>query len=140
LKFPDSFAFWKEHSCAPVRSHRLEERDQIVWIRMGSTASSQPATECAPAWPWHSDPDYGCRGDTHHYKAPYQLIHDSLLDLSHLGYAHLKTIGGNAAVHTGPDLPVEARGDTVRVVRHVPGSQPPPTDLEAWPFAGAIDR
>ncbi len=42
----------------------------------------------APEHRWHDDPLYQFKGDVYHYKAPYQLIHDNLLDLSHLGYVH----------------------------------------------------
>jgi vanillate O-demethylase monooxygenase subunit len=112
---------------ACVREYTVEERDQVVWIWMGADTP----TERAPAWPWHTDPAYGFKGDTVHYKAPFQLIHDNLLDLSHLGYVHLKTIGGNAAVHTSADMQVESRGDSVRVVRHMPACEPPPTYLRS---------
>src|SRR5690348_17407733 len=56
-------------------------------FRSGSTVESRP-TSAAPAHPWHDDPAYRFKGDVYHYKAPYQLIHDNLLDLSHLGYVH----------------------------------------------------
>ncbi len=65
---------------------------------------------------------------------------DGFLDLSHLGYVHTKTIGGNAKIHVQADMTVETGPDTVRVVRHMRDSQPPPTYLEAWPFPGKIDR
>jgi vanillate O-demethylase monooxygenase subunit len=124
---------------ACVRAYPLQERNQIIWIWMGRTAESLPTGE-APAHPWHDDPLYEFMGDLYHYKAPYQLIHDNLLDLSHLGYVHTKTIGGNAKIHVKPEMSVEDGPDWVRVVRHMRGSEPPPTYSEAWPFAGRIDR
>jgi vanillate O-demethylase monooxygenase subunit len=75
-----------------------------------------------------------------HYDAPYQLVHDNLMDLSHLGYVHLKTIGGNARAHMSAPTKVMQEGDTVKVVRHLLGSAPPPTYSQAWPFTGRIDR
>lgn len=124
---------------ACVRAYPIEERNQIVWIWMGRTAESQP-TGPAPEHPWHDDPRYQFKGDVYHYKAPYQLIHDNLLDLSHLGYVHTRTIGGNAKIHVTADMTVTDGPDWVRVVRHMRDSQPPPTYLDAWPFAGKIDR
>lgn len=124
---------------ACVRSYPVQERDSIVWIWMGSSAESQPTSE-APAYRWHSEPGYTFKGDVYHYAAPYQLIHDNLLDLSHLGYVHLKTIGGNARVHMNAAMTVEDGPDWVRAVRHMPNSDPPPTYSQAWPFAGKIDR
>ena len=124
---------------ARVKSYTLVEKDQILWIWMPQQEGAAPSCE-APDYPIHSDPRYTYRGDVFHYDAPYQLIHDNLLDLSHLGYVHLKTIGGNAAVHMSAELKVEAAGDQVRVLRYMPDSVPPPTYLGAWPFAGRIDR
>jgi vanillate O-demethylase monooxygenase subunit len=124
---------------ACVRAYPLQERNQIVWIWMGRTPQSQPTSD-APAHAWHDDPLYQFKGDVYHYKAPWQLIHDNLLDLSHLGYVHTRTIGGNASIHFKPEMTVADGPDWVRVVRHMHNSEPPPTYLEAWPFAGPIDR
>jgi phenylpropionate dioxygenase-like ring-hydroxylating dioxygenase large terminal subunit len=126
---------------ACVRAFPVEERNQIVWIWMGRTPDSQP-TEPAPAHPWHDDPAYQFSGDRMSYQAPYQLIHDNLLDLTHLGYVHTRTIGGNAAVHVSAEMTIEDGPDWVRVVRHMRNCAAPPTYLEAWPFTGngMIDR
>ena len=124
---------------ACVKSFDLRERDQILWIWMGATPDSVPVQE-PPAYPVHGDARYRFGGDVYHYDAPYQLIHDNLLDLSHLGYVHLKTIGGNAGVHMNAELKVRQEGDSVTVLRWMPDSDPPPTYAAAWPFAGRIDR
>jgi phenylpropionate dioxygenase-like ring-hydroxylating dioxygenase large terminal subunit len=124
---------------ARVAAYPVQERDQIVWIWMGSTPESKPTTD-APSYRWHSDARYRFGGGVFHYDAPYQLIHDNLLDLSHLGYVHLKTIGGNAKLHMNADLSVTSDGDFVKVVRKMPASDPPPTYTAAWPFKGKIDR
>jgi phenylpropionate dioxygenase-like ring-hydroxylating dioxygenase large terminal subunit len=126
-------------SRAKVQSYPLVERDQILWVWVGSTPDAQPQDE-PPAYPVHSDPRYKFGGDSYHYDAPYQLIHDNLLDLSHLGYVHLKTIGGNPSVHMNAKVDVTQEGDVVKVVRLMPGSEPPPTYAQAWPFKGRIDR
>jgi phenylpropionate dioxygenase-like ring-hydroxylating dioxygenase large terminal subunit len=124
---------------ARVRHYPLVERDQILWVWIGSTPDAQPADQ-PPAYRFHSDPRFKFGGASYHYDAPYQLIHDNLLDLSHLGYVHLKTIGGNPSVHMNADLRVTQEGDSVKVVRLMPGSHPPPTYSQAWPFTGLIDR
>jgi len=124
---------------ARVKSYILSEKDDILWIWMPKQEGAAPTHE-APDYSVHRDPRYRFRGDVFHYQAPYQLIHDNLLDLSHLGYVHLKTIGGNAALHMNAALKVEASGDQVRVLRHMPDSEPPPTYTGAWPFKGRIDR
>lgn len=124
-------------ACVP--SYPLRERDQILWVWIGAAPDSQPQDE-PPAYPFHSDPAYKFGGGVYHYDAPWQLIHDNLLDLSHLGYVHLKTIGGNPTLHMNAQLQVDSVGDTVRVVRLMPESDPPPTYAAAWPFKGKIDR
>jgi vanillate O-demethylase monooxygenase subunit len=53
---------------------------------------------------------------------------------------HVKTIGGNPGVHMNAEVKVSGQGNTVRVVRLMPGSEPPPTYSAAWPFQGKIDR
>lgn len=126
-------------SKARVRSYPLVERDQVLWIWIGATPDDKPVNQ-PPAYGVHSDPRYEFGGDVYHYDAPWQLIHDNLLDLSHLGYVHLRTIGGNAKVHMNAELKVEQDGDKVRVIRWMPHSEPPPTYTAAWPFAGRIDR
>ena len=121
---------------ACVRSHPLVERDQILWVWVGE---GEPAGE-PPAYRWHTDPRYTFGGDSFHYDAPWQLIHDNLLDLSHLGYVHTRTIGGNPKLHMNARLRTEGEGEVVRVIRHMPDSEPPPTYTAAWPFRGRIDR
>ena len=88
----------------------------------------------------HGDPRYKFGGGSYHYDAPYQLIHDNLLDLSHLGYVHLKTIGGNPTLHMNAKLERDAGRGPGAVVRLMPDSDPPPTYTAAWPFQGRIDR
>lgn len=124
---------------ARVPSYVLRERDQILWIWFGNTSDARPTDE-PPPYGVHSDPRYKFGGDCFHYDAPYQLIHDNLLDLSHLGYVHPKTIGGNPGLHMNAQLKVSQQGEVVRVVRLMPASEPPPTYSAAWPFKGRIDR
>jgi len=126
-------------SKACVRSYHVAERNQIVWIWMPAAAGDPPSVE-PPAYPHHDDPRYRFGSGMYHYQAPWQLIHDNLLDLSHLGYVHLKTIGGDAHLHMNAGMKVTQDGDSVKVVRLMPGSTPPPTYRAAWPFGDKCDR
>lgn len=126
-------------SKAKVPAYHVRERDQIVWIWFGSEVTSTPDCE-PPEYDVHSSGRYVFDGSVYHYDAPYQLIHDNLMDLSHLGYVHLKTIGGNARIHMNAEMKVESEGDMVRVVRYMPDSVPPPTYTAAYPFKGNVDR
>ena len=124
---------------AKVPAYHVKERDQIIWIWFGSTDKQEPASE-PPAYDIHTKGEYLFEGDVYHYDAPYQLIHDNLLDLSHLGYVHLHTIGGNAKIHMNAQMRVESDEATVKVTRHLPDSVPPPTYTAAYPFHGKVDR
>lgn len=128
---------------ARVEAYPVREQDQMIWIWFGAEAAaqtpSQPSHE-PPQYKIHSDSRYEFRGDVYHYAAPWQLIHDNLLDLSHLGYVHLKTIGGNARLHMNAETRVESDGDSVRVLRYMPDSVPPPTYTSAWPLKERVDR
>ena len=124
---------------AKVKSYHVSEKNHIIWIWMPKVDGSGPTVE-APSYTFHDDPRYKWGSGQYHYKSPWQLIHDNLLDLSHLGYVHLKTIGGNAKLHMSAQMNVSQEGDTVKVVRLMPGSTPPPTYKAAWPFADKCDR
>ena len=124
---------------ARVAAYKAVQRNQIVWIWMGADAASEPS-EAPPEYAVHDDPQYKYKGGVFHYDAPYQLIHDNLLDLSHLGYVHVKTIGGNPKLHMEAPTTVQSDGDQVRVVRWMKSSTAPATYSAAWPFKDLIDR
>jgi phenylpropionate dioxygenase-like ring-hydroxylating dioxygenase large terminal subunit len=122
-----------------VKKYQVLEQDAIVWIWFGSEGNEIP-TEKPPKYSFHTDDGYVYDGDVYHYKAPYQLIHDNLLDLSHLGYVHVHTIGGDAHTHMNAKLISETRGESVFIKRYLPNSTPPPTYVAAYPFNGKVDR
>lgn len=124
---------------ARVAAYTVKEQDSLIWIWFGTEKDSTPDCD-PPHYPVHADDRYRYGGDVYHYEAPYQLIHDNLLDLSHLGYVHLKTIGGNATIHMNAEMNVEKDGNSVRVTRYMPNSVPPPTYTDAFPFKGKVDR
>jgi vanillate O-demethylase monooxygenase subunit len=76
----------------------------------------------------------------YHIAANYMLMVDNLMDLTHLGYVHRTTIGGNPKAH------VDAKMDTIRTdhglryTRWMLNSQPPPTYVKAVGFHGLVDR
>jgi len=80
---------------ACVKKYHVVEQDSFVWIWFGSEGNETPSSE-PPIYEVHRDESFVYGGDVYRYNAPYQLIHDNLLDLSHLGYVHLHTIGGDA--------------------------------------------
>jgi phenylpropionate dioxygenase-like ring-hydroxylating dioxygenase large terminal subunit len=124
---------------ARVRSFPLVEQDAFLWIWMGDLAKADPAT--IVSYPWHNDTaQWPHMHATYPIKSSAMLMVDNLMDLTHLGYVHASTIGGNPMTH------VEAKMDTVRTpmglkfTRWMLDSLPPPTYTRAVGFQGRIDR
>jgi phenylpropionate dioxygenase-like ring-hydroxylating dioxygenase large terminal subunit len=107
---------------AQVRSYPLVEKHGWTWIWMGDAGLADSAT--APAFHWYDAPGWAGCGACLDVKANYMLLVDNLLDLSHLAFLHIKTIG--AADDTNPNLTWE-RGPNllrgVRVARNLSPSQ-----------------
>src|SRR5882672_10175241 len=76
---------------ALVRTYPVAESGAWIWAWMGAAALADPAT--IPYTTAAEDPDWHIVTGTLDYAANYQLINDNLLDLSHLSYAHEKTLG-----------------------------------------------
>lgn len=123
---------------AKIKAFNIHEQQGLIWLWY-SLDHIYPTSE-VPDYPYHEHPDYLYDGDVYHYNAPYQLIHDNLIDLSHLAYVHLKTIGGNAKVHMNAEMKTTATDNQVVVKRHMLASDPPPTYTMAYPFKDKIDR
>jgi phenylpropionate dioxygenase-like ring-hydroxylating dioxygenase large terminal subunit len=124
---------------ARVRSFPLVEQDGFLWIWMGEASKADPAL--IVSYPWHNDTVNWPHKHTMYYiKAAAMLMVDNLMDLTHLGYVHGSTIGGNPMTH------VEAKMETVRTnmglkfTRWMPNSVPPPTYVRAVGFENRIDR
>ena len=123
---------------AKVMKFPLVEKDGMVWIWMGDAAAAHEAD--IPDYPFHSDPRWAHKGSHYTINCHYELIHDNLIDLSHVGYVHGKTIGGTPAAHSEAQMHVERRGDGVTVRRFMKDTVPPPTYVRSIGFRNNIDR
>jgi vanillate O-demethylase monooxygenase subunit len=124
---------------ARVPSYPVVERDAFLWIWMGDPAKADETQ--IVSYPWHNDTqNWPHKHTTYHIKASATLMVDNLMDLTHLGYVHVGSIGGNPSTH------VEAKMETVRTQRGLKftrwmlNSPPPPTYVRAVGFQGRIDR
>ena len=107
---------------AAVRSFPLVEKYGFLWIWMGDAAADETLI---PDWWWVDDPAWAHNpGAFLHIQCHYELINDNLLDLSHLGYVHTKTIGNGAIV----DFPVKTQRQDgkVRMSRWIADRPAPP--------------
>jgi phenylpropionate dioxygenase-like ring-hydroxylating dioxygenase large terminal subunit len=124
---------------ARVRSYPAVEKDQLVWIWMGDTALADPAR--IVDFPYHNDPArWPNKHDVYPIKGNYMLMVDNLMDLTHLGYLHAKTIGGNPAAHVDAEMKTTRTPTGLKFTRWLKNSVPPPSYVKAAGFTGRVDR
>ena len=78
-----------DRSC--VRSYPLVEKGGWVWIWMGQSDACDPGL--IPPVCDFDDPEWVQSSGQLDYEAPYELINDNLLDLSHLAFVHADSFG-----------------------------------------------
>jgi phenylpropionate dioxygenase-like ring-hydroxylating dioxygenase large terminal subunit len=124
---------------ARVRSFPLVEQDQLLWIWMGDPARAD--AKQIVSWPYHNDPiNWPHKHTMYPIKAAAMLMVDNLMDLTHLGYVHTSTIGGNPAQHVEAKMETERTPLGLKFTRWMLNSPPPPTYVRAVGFTGMIDR
>ena len=122
-----------------VRSFPVVEQDAFIWIWMGDPAKADPGQ--IVRWPYHNDAvNWPHKHTMYPIKAAAMLMVDNLMDLTHLGYVHVSTIGGNPSQHVEAKMDVERTPHGVRFTRWMLNSVPPPTYVKAVGFQGRIDR
>lgn len=126
-------------AAAKVRAFPVMEQDHMVWIWMGDAAAADPAL--IVRHPYHDDPGWTWIKDRYLVHGNYQLITDNLMDLTHVGYVHGRTIGGTPAAHSEADTATTATERGVRVERWLMNSVPPPAYTQAMPeLPERVDR
>jgi phenylpropionate dioxygenase-like ring-hydroxylating dioxygenase large terminal subunit len=123
---------------ARVRTYPLVEHDGVLWIWMGQVDLADETR--IVRYPFHSDPKWAYQATHYQINCHYELINDNLLDLSHVGYVHQKTIGGTPGAHSDARLVTERVEDSVIVRRWMQDTVPPPTYQRNLGFKGRIDR
>ncbi len=76
---------------ACVRRYPTVTRGSWIWVWMGVVAKADPSS--IPSSTALDDPAFIMKAGQLDYAADYLLIDDNLLDLSHLSFAHEKTLG-----------------------------------------------
>ncbi len=75
-----------------VRTFPVVERHAAFWVWMGDPARADESL--IPPFVGYRDPAWAMTPGRLDYVAPARLIHDNLLDLSHIAYVHRETFGG----------------------------------------------
>ena len=119
---------------AGVRAFPLQERDGVLWIWPGDPTLADP--QAIVSYPIHSDPRWAHRSTHYTIDCHHELINDNLLDLSHVGYVHGKTIGGTPGAHSMARMETQRTDHGVVVRRWMRGTVPPPTYQRAIGFEG----
>src|SRR5258706_3676190 len=124
---------------ARVRSYPVVEKDEFIWIWMGEPARADVSQ--IVDYPYHRDPvKWPHKHAMYPIAANHMLMVDNLMDLTHLGYIHGSTIGGNPMTHVEAKMKVTRKETGLHFTRWMVDSQPPPTYVKAMGFKGRIDR
>lgn len=124
---------------ANVKSHPVVERQGFVWVWMGDPKAADESKIID--WSYYDDPKkYPQRKAMMPIKINYMMMIDNLLDLTHLGFVHAKTIGGNPMAHVMAKMEVERTATGARLQRWMLDMMPPPTFVKGAGFTGKIDR
>lgn len=124
---------------ACVKYFPVVEKQQFIWIWMGDPALADESK--IVDWPFHDQPkEYPHRKAMMPLKANYMMMIDNLMDLTHLGYVHRKTIGGDPKTHVEAKMDTERTDSGVKYIRWMDNANPPPTYVKGAGFKGRVDR
>ena len=121
---------------ARVRAYPIVERWRWVWIWMGAPNLADP--DLVPDYHWNDDPEWTSYGDRFYVEGDYRLMVDNLLDLSHIQFLHVNTLG--AAGDQNADITVRRGQDKVHVSRWAMDSPPAPFYAHALGTNANVDR
>lgn len=124
---------------ARIKAFPVVEKQEFVWIWMGDPKLAHQSTIID--YRYHDQPDlYPHRKAMLPIKANYLRMIDNLMDLTHLGYVHNKTIGGNPRMHVNAQMEVSRTDTGCKFTRWMPDGKPPPTFIKGFGFTGNVDR
>jgi phenylpropionate dioxygenase-like ring-hydroxylating dioxygenase large terminal subunit len=124
---------------AKVPSYLVRESDGMVWIWMGDASQADDALIVSHSFAGNAE--WTFLKDRYLVNANYQLITDNLMDLTHVGYVHNRTIGGTPQAHSEAESKTSVTSNGVRVERWMMDSVPPPSYCAVHKFhTPRIDR
>ena len=124
---------------ARVKAYPVVEKHKNVWIWMGDPARADESE--IVDYPYHDDPaNWPHRKERFDMKANYLFMIDNLMDLTHLGYVHGRTIGGQPNAHVGAEMETRKTEKGAYFIRWMLEHDPPPTYQKGGKFTGKVDR
>jgi phenylpropionate dioxygenase-like ring-hydroxylating dioxygenase large terminal subunit len=126
-------------AAAAIRSYPVVEQDLLIWVWMGDPALADRRQ--IPSHPYHTDPAWKWTWNELTIKVEWRLLIDNLFDLSHLGFVHRSTIGGDDSdSHMNAGIATRREGDRVYMTRNLTNSVPSPFYAAMTDWSGTIDR
>ena len=124
---------------ARIQSYPIVEKNRNVWIWMGDPALADEGR--IVDYPYHDDTENWpyCKAVVP-IKANYLFMIDNLMDLTHLGYVHARTIGGQPNAHVAAEMETRPTGNGAYFIRWMMDHDPPPTYRKGGNFTGKVDR
>lgn len=122
-----------------VRAFPVVERQHFVWIWTGDPALADESQIIN--FPFHDmNDEWNFHFSRYDIASNYMFMMDNLMDLTHLGYVHTSTIGGNPEEHDGAELITSRTENGAHFIRWMMNSTPPPSFVNGAGFKGKIDR
>lgn len=121
-----------------VRAYPVVERHRTIWVWTGAAAAADESL--IVDYPHHEDDDWPFHFGRYEIDANYMFLVDNLMDLTHLGYVHGTTIGGDPDAHNIADLKTNRTDRGAHFLRWMMNSPPPPAFVKVADFKGQIDR
>lgn len=124
-----------------IKSYPTVEKWKWIWIWMGNPDLADPALIPDHGDIGLTDPDF-VSAEVYHeeVEARHQLLHDNLLDLSHVAFLHGKTLGGGNESTAIASYPTSEGPNWLRSDRLVRKTQVPPHFAHYLGRGGECDR
>jgi vanillate O-demethylase monooxygenase subunit len=123
---------------ARVPAYPVVEQDSFVWVWIGDKDKADPAD--IPRAPWLDHPEWTSVYGLEPLNAPYGLLVDNLLDLSHETYLHGGYIGTPEVADTPIRTEVDDERQIIYVSRHMDDAACPPFYAKSTGITGRIVR
>lgn len=103
-----------------VQKFAATERYGLVWVWTGAASHADEGR--LPPWQWHDHPDFLSYHKEFTVDAPFQMVVDNLMDLTHVHFVH-RLLGAANLVHESEPMKTWEERDEVLFRRDLKGPQ-----------------